>query len=35
VIHNLVCIEDDEAQAFWQAQGFERDMVCLSLYGRN
>jgi Acetyltransferase (GNAT) family len=21
VIHNLVCIEDDEAQAFWQAQG--------------
>ncbi len=31
-IHNLVCIEDDEAQAFWQAQGFERDMVCLSLY---
>jgi GNAT superfamily N-acetyltransferase len=32
VIHNLVCIEDDEAQAFWLAQGFERDMVCLSLY---
>jgi len=21
------------AQAFWQMQGFERDMVCLSLYG--
>jgi GNAT superfamily N-acetyltransferase len=35
VIHNLVCIEDDEAQAFWQAQGFERDMVCLSLYERS
>jgi GNAT superfamily N-acetyltransferase len=34
-IHNLVCIEDDEAQAFWQAQGFERDMVCLSLYERS
>jgi ribosomal protein S18 acetylase RimI-like enzyme len=35
VIHNLVCIEDDEAQAFWQGQGFERDMVCLSLYERS
>lgn len=35
VIHNLTCIEDDEAQAFWQAQGFERDMVCLSLYERS
>jgi GNAT superfamily N-acetyltransferase len=35
VIHNLVCIEDDQAQAFWQAQGFERDMVCLSLYERS
>lgn len=35
VIHNLVCIGDDEAQAFWQAQGFERDMVCLSLYERS
>jgi len=35
VIHNLVCIEDDEAQALWQAQGFERDMVCLSLYERS
>jgi GNAT superfamily N-acetyltransferase len=31
-IRNLVCIEDEEAQAFWVAQGFERDMVCLSLY---
>lgn len=35
VIRNLVCIEDDEAQAFWAAQGFERDMVCLSLYERS
>lgn len=35
VIHNLVCIEDDQAQAFWQAQGFERDMVCMSLYERS
>jgi GNAT superfamily N-acetyltransferase len=35
VIHNLICIEDDQAQAFWQAQGFERDMVCLSLYERS
>ncbi len=35
VIHNLVCIEDDEAQAFWQAQGFERDMACMSLYERS
>jgi ribosomal protein S18 acetylase RimI-like enzyme len=34
-IRNLVCIEDDEAQAFWQAQGFERDMVCMSLYERS
>lgn len=32
VIHNLVCIEDGEAQAFWEAQGFVRDMVCMSLY---
>ena len=35
VIRNLVCIEDDEAQAFWQALGFERDMACLSLYERS
>lgn len=35
VIHNLVCIEDDQAQAFWQTHGFERDMVCLSLYERS
>ncbi len=34
-IHNLVCIENEQAQAFWQAQGFERDMVCMSLYERN
>jgi GNAT superfamily N-acetyltransferase len=34
-IHKLVCIEDDEAQVFWQAQGFERDMICLSLYERS
>jgi ribosomal protein S18 acetylase RimI-like enzyme len=31
-IRNLVCIENPDAQAFWQAQGFERDMVCMSLY---
>lgn len=35
VIHNLICIEDDQVQAFWQAQGFERDMVCMSLYERS
>jgi GNAT superfamily N-acetyltransferase len=33
VIHNLVCIEDDEAPAFWQAQGFERDMVACRCTG--
>jgi ribosomal protein S18 acetylase RimI-like enzyme len=32
VIRNLVCIDDEQTQAFWRAQGFERDMVCLSLY---
>lgn len=31
-IRSLVCIENPNAQAFWQAQGFERDMVCMSLY---
>ncbi len=31
-IRSLVCVEDSDAQAFWQAQGFERDMVCMSLY---
>ena len=31
-IRCLVCIENPDAQAFWQAQGFERDMVCMSLY---
>jgi GNAT superfamily N-acetyltransferase len=31
-IHNLICIEDRDAHVFWQSQGFERDMVCLSLY---
>jgi len=31
-IRALVCVEDAHAQAFWQAQGFESDMVCLSLY---
>jgi len=35
VNHSLVCIEDDEAQAFWQVQGLERDVVCLSLYERS
>lgn len=35
VIHNLICIEDDQAQAFWRAHGFERDMVCMSLYERS
>lgn len=31
-IRNLLCIEDQEAHSFWEAQGFERDMVCMSLY---
>jgi ribosomal protein S18 acetylase RimI-like enzyme len=31
-IRSLMCIENPEAQAFWQAQGFERYMVCMSLY---
>ena len=31
-IRCLVCIENADAQAFWQAQGFECDMVCMSLY---
>jgi ribosomal protein S18 acetylase RimI-like enzyme len=31
-IRSLVCVENSDAQAFWQAQGFERDMVCMSLY---
>jgi ribosomal protein S18 acetylase RimI-like enzyme len=31
-IRCLVCIENLDAQAFWQTQGFERDMVCMSLY---
>lgn len=31
-IRSLVCIENPDAQAFWQAQGFERDMVCMSRY---
>jgi hypothetical protein len=35
IMQDDLCIEDDEAQAFWQARGFERDMVCLSLYGRS
>lgn len=35
VVRNLVGIDDDEAQAFWRAQGFESDMVCLSLYARS
>ncbi len=34
-IHNLICIEDHEAQAFWKSQGFERDMVCMSMYERS
>ena len=34
-IQSLLCIEDDEAQAFWGAQGFERDMACMSLYERS
>lgn len=32
VIHNLICIDDQDAQAFWRSIGFEPDMVCLSLY---
>lgn len=31
-IRNLICAEDEEALSFWLDQGFERDMVCLSLY---
>lgn len=31
-IQNLICIEDQDAHAFWESQGFERDMVRLSLY---
>jgi GNAT superfamily N-acetyltransferase len=32
VLHRLICIEDRAAQEFWSALGFERDMVCMSLY---
>ncbi len=32
VVHNLICIDDDDARSFWQAIGFAPDMVCLSLY---
>lgn len=35
VIHNLVCIEDDEAQAFWQSMVSSATVVCLSPYGRS
>jgi hypothetical protein len=35
VIHNLVCIEDDEGAGVLAGAGFERGMVCLSLYGRS
>ncbi len=31
-IRNLICIEDEDAQAFWRSIGFDRDMVCMSLY---
>jgi GNAT superfamily N-acetyltransferase len=31
-IRSLICIDDEDAQAFWRSVGFERDMVCLSLY---
>lgn len=34
-IRQLVCIDDHQAQEFWRGQGFERDMVCLSLYADN
>ena len=34
-IRNLICIDDEDAQTFWRSCGFERDMVCLSLYKAN
>jgi len=31
-VHRLVCIDDTAAQEFWSTLGFERGMVCMSLY---
>lgn len=31
-IRTLVCADNTESREFWQRQGFEADMVCLSLY---
>lgn len=31
-IRTLVCAENKQSREFWQQQGFEPDMVCLSLY---
>lgn len=31
-IRTLVCADNAESRDFWQRQGFESDMVCLSLY---
>ena len=33
-IRNLLCADDSGAQSFWEAQGFEPDMVCMSLYAK-
>lgn len=31
-IRTLICADNIESREFWQRQGFEADMVCLSLY---
>ncbi len=31
-IRTLVCADNTDSREFWQRQGFEPDMVCLSLY---
>ena len=31
-IRHLACVDDSDDQELWTALGFERDMVCLSLY---
>jgi len=32
VMHRLICVDDKSAQEFWTTLGFERDMVCMSMY---
>ncbi|MGI8594507.1 MAG: GNAT family N-acetyltransferase [Solirubrobacteraceae bacterium] len=34
-IRQLTCIDDQRARELWLAHGFERDMVCLSLYAED